>query len=75
MHSFVVEDDVKVPANLTPGEWVVGFRWDCEQTSVSADSLSAYVSESCPAVGSSNASPNLRTLQQIWQSCADITIV
>jgi len=26
MHAFVVEDDVKVPANIAAGEWVVGFR-------------------------------------------------
>ena len=31
VHSFVVEDDVVVPENIQPGDWVVGFRWDCEQ--------------------------------------------
>ena len=29
MHAFVVEDDVKVPANIAAGEWVVGFRSAC----------------------------------------------
>ena len=35
MHSFVVEDDVVVPENIKPGDWVVGFRWDCEQVRLS----------------------------------------
>lgn len=29
---FGIVDLVSVPANLTPGEYVLSFRWDCEQT-------------------------------------------
>uniref|UniRef100_A0A0G4I2J0 Uncharacterized protein n=1 Tax=Chromera velia CCMP2878 TaxID=1169474 RepID=A0A0G4I2J0_9ALVE len=29
---FGIVDKVRVPADLPPGEYVVGFRWDCEQT-------------------------------------------
>lgn len=32
MHSYAIEDTVEVPESLPPGEYVVGFRWDCEQT-------------------------------------------
>ncbi len=38
-------DKLLVPAHLAPGEWVLGFRWDCESSA------------------------------QVWQSCADITIM
>jgi len=31
--SYAVEDTVKVPINLPPGDYVLGWRWDCEQTS------------------------------------------
>ena len=27
-----IVDTVRVPADLKPGRWVVGWRWDCEQT-------------------------------------------
>ena len=30
---FVVEDTLRVPANITPGDYVLGWRWDCEMTS------------------------------------------
>mmetsp|Transcript_33210 Transcript_33210/g.86951 ORF Transcript_33210/g.86951 Transcript_33210/m.86951 type:complete len:374 (+) Transcript_33210:25-1146(+) len=45
MHAYAIEDTVEVPFSVPPGEYVVGWRWDCEQTT------------------------------QIWQSCADITVV
>jgi len=31
--NYAIEDDVVVPANIEPGEYVLGWRWDCEQTS------------------------------------------
>ena len=40
-----VLDRVKVPAELTPGEYVLSWRWDCEEST------------------------------QVWQNCADITVV
>ena len=40
-----IVDELRVPAELVPGEYMLSFRWDCEQT------------------------------PQIWNSCADITIV
>lgn len=27
-----IVDQVEIPADLTPGEYVIGFRWDCEHT-------------------------------------------
>merc|ERR1711936_628815 len=30
---FTIMDEVVVPADLTPGDYVLSFRWDCEQTS------------------------------------------
>jgi hypothetical protein len=30
---WAVEDKVKVPAALAPGDYVLSYRWDCEQTS------------------------------------------
>ena len=32
-HDYSIEDALKVPADLEPGEYVVGYRWDCEATS------------------------------------------
>ena len=29
---FSIIDKVKIPENLEPGEYVLSFRWDCEQT-------------------------------------------
>ena len=29
---FTVMDKVEVPAELSPGHYVLSFRWDCEQT-------------------------------------------
>ncbi len=28
-----IVDTVRIPANIEPGQWVLGFRWDCEETS------------------------------------------
>merc|ERR1712100_843075 len=30
--SFNLIDKVQIPADLTPGDYVLSFRWDCEQT-------------------------------------------
>ena len=30
-----IVDSVRVPAGLAPGQYVLGWRWDCEQTSQS----------------------------------------
>lgn len=30
---FTIMDEVMVPADIIPGEYVLSFRWDCEQTS------------------------------------------
>ena len=27
-----IVDDVIIPEGLTAGEWVLGFRWDCEES-------------------------------------------
>jgi len=32
-HDFAVEDVLQVPSDLPPGEYVLGWRWDCELTS------------------------------------------
>ena len=29
---FTIIDQVQVPADLMPGDYVLSFRWDCEQT-------------------------------------------
>lgn len=31
--SYALEDAVNVPVHILPGEYVLGFRWDCEMTS------------------------------------------
>eukprot|EP00036_Acanthoecidae_sp_10tr_P012007 CAMPEP_0182917744 /NCGR_PEP_ID=MMETSP0105_2-20130417/1687_1 /TAXON_ID=81532 ORGANISM="Acanthoeca-like sp., Strain 10tr" /NCGR_SAMPLE_ID=MMETSP0105_2 /ASSEMBLY_ACC=CAM_ASM_000205 /LENGTH=475 /DNA_ID=CAMNT_0025054763 /DNA_START=27 /DNA_END=1454 /DNA_ORIENTATION=+ len=41
----VISDEVIVPKDLAPGDYVLSWRWDCEETA------------------------------QIWQNCADVTIV
>ena len=32
-HTFAVEDELAVPADIPAGEYVLGWRWDCEATS------------------------------------------
>jgi hypothetical protein len=31
--SYSVEDALKVPTDIAPGDYVLGWRWDCEKTS------------------------------------------
>ena len=31
--NFSIVDQLKVPSHLTPGDYVLSFRWDCEETS------------------------------------------
>ena len=31
--TYAVEDGLHVPAGITPGEYVLGYRWDAEMTS------------------------------------------
>ena len=40
-----IVDEVHVPEDVAPGRYVLGWRWDCEESN------------------------------QIWASCADVTIV
>ena len=30
--NFSIVDQLKVPSHLTPGDYVLSFRWDCEET-------------------------------------------
>ena len=32
-HQYAIEDRVHVPADVAPGEYVLGWRWDAEMTS------------------------------------------
>ena len=32
-HQYAIEDTVLVPASIPPGDYVLGYRWDAEQTS------------------------------------------
>ena len=32
-YDFVIEDTLRVPLNITPGDYVLGWRWDAEMTS------------------------------------------
>jgi len=32
-HSYAIEDELTVPSTLAAGEYVLGWRWDCEMTS------------------------------------------
>ena len=45
MTNITMYDQLTVPADLEAGEYVLGFRWDCESSA------------------------------QVWQSCADVTIL
>ena len=31
--SYALEDGLKVPTHIAPGEYVLSYRWDCEMTS------------------------------------------
>jgi hypothetical protein len=32
MFNFNIIDKVQIPKDLAPGDYVLSFRWDCEQT-------------------------------------------
>ena len=32
MGNLEIVDRVAIPATLAPGEWVLGWRWDCEES-------------------------------------------
>merc|ERR1712060_1036511 len=53
--NYAIQDSLKVPTNIPAGEYVLGWRWDCEATSqiwsscaditiVESDSLVVYAS-------------------------------
>merc|ERR1712183_47909 len=44
-NNITMYDYLRVPEHLKPGEYVLGFRWDCEASA------------------------------QVWQSCADVTVI
>ena len=44
--NITLYDQLRVPASLAPGEWVLGFRWDCES--------SAQVWQSCADITITN---------------------
>ena len=31
-YDLLIVDTVKIPDNLTPGDYVLGWRWDCEES-------------------------------------------
>ena len=31
-YNLLIVDTVKIPDNLVPGEYVLGWRWDCEES-------------------------------------------
>merc|ERR1711918_234069 len=33
MHDFAIEDTVRVPSDIPAGNYVLGWRWDCEMSS------------------------------------------
>ena len=65
-------DKLRVPEHLEPGEYVLGFRWDCESSAQGAfrESNSHDPTATHPRVGRLTARPS----PAVWQSCADVTI-
>ena len=33
LRRYAIEDGLKVPKEVPPGEYVLGWRWDCEMSS------------------------------------------
>ena len=85
-----IVDDVIIPADLTPGEWVLGFRCTrrfsfCEHTA-----LARCAPQPRPAArlrswrrpSPTHAAPRFAARRwdaeeshQVWQSCSDVTIL
>ena len=61
---FTIMDRVEVPADLSPGDYVLSFRWDCEQTP--QVSIRRGMSSSTQIL--------LIILKQIWNGCSSIKI-
>ena len=32
LYDLEVVDQLRLPADLAPGDWVLGWRWDCEES-------------------------------------------
>ena len=72
LYSLEVVDRLQLPRALAQGDWVLGWRWDCEE--------STQVSEcehtcSSPHRGSRHPTPACHPpMDQVWASCSDVTI-
>ena len=89
IHSFVVEDILKVPDNISAGEWVVGWRWCDHGSTAHCWARRAVAPNPCSRalvdvtgylllmfVGADVAvCRDCEQTSQIWSTCADITIV
>ena len=72
---YAIEDELKVPADIPAGEYVLGYRWDCEQTTCAPRSASLGLYTLPPCLPPLCLTLSLsRDRSQVWSSCADITI-
>ena len=74
-------DYLRVPEHLTPGDYVLGFRWDCEASvRLSLSTCPSIRLSMCVCVCVRARAcvcvclTRLRLQAQIWQSCADVKI-
>ena len=75
-YNTTLADELLVPADLPPGEWVLGIRWDCEKSAQARDALCCPSHSSLlPVAHSAPTSLLVPCPLQVWQNCADLTIV
>lgn len=73
-----IVDQIIVPAETPPGDYVLGFRWDCEVRKFLSNQLSrVHFPRPCGIDRALLTTPPLTSQEtaQIWSTCSDITIV
>jgi hypothetical protein len=61
---YAIVDKLRVPADLEAGDWVLSFRWDCEQ-------VSAPPAAATPANAILASAPQT---PQVWSTCSNVRI-
>jgi hypothetical protein len=80
--TVMIIDRLRVPTNIPPGEYVLGWRWDCEEASgflllsaqINVYPSIALLTDTWLTRARCWANPIPKQTTQIWQSCSDITI-
>ena len=63
---------VIIPEDIEPGDWVLSFRWDCEESNQYARRLQLHVYLHAHLMICSSF---VCLMRRVWSSCSDVKIV